>query len=164
MPLSRRPWEPAVRAERAALRRCLLFTVAGVEYAVDLEQLTRALPLPAIPPAEIMVHGTAYPLLDLRTVFGLPPAAGRRALLAARAATQRAALVVDEILSLTAVDPADIQPLPAVFAGVEREWFAGLVRSGARVLIVVCTEGLLAARRREDRPAPRLAAAAPTRG
>jgi chemotaxis protein histidine kinase CheA len=161
MPLSRRVSQSAAGAGRIPLRRCLVFGVAGVEYAIDLERLTRALPLPAHPEPEVTVHETAYPLLDLRAVFGVAPsAAARRAVLAVRTATRRAALIVDEIVSLTGLDPVNVHPLPAVFAGVEREWFEGFVRSDSHVIIVVRAEGLLAGRRRDSADAGRLAAVA----
>jgi chemotaxis signal transduction protein len=135
--------------------------VAGVEYAIDLERLTRALSLPPSPEPDITVHETTYPLLDLRTVFGLAPsAAPRRAVLAVRTTTRRAALVVDEIVSLGTLNPADLQPLPPVFSGVEQEWFEGLLRSGSRVVVVVRPDGLLAARRRNGADARPLAAVA----
>jgi chemotaxis protein histidine kinase CheA len=133
----------------AALRRCLVFAVGGVEYAIDLHRLSRALPLRGDPGPAVVVHDASYPVVDLRAAFGLArSSAGRRALLAVRAAARRAALLVDEVVSLTAVNPADIQPLPDVFTGAEREWFEGLVRTGTGVVVVVRAEGLLAAQGR----------------
>jgi purine-binding chemotaxis protein CheW len=123
-----------------------VFAVGEVEYAIDLAQLTRALPLAAASGEAVTVHETSYPLVDLRAVFALPPStAPRRAVLAVRTGSRRAAIVVDQVVSLTTVSPADIRPLPAVLDGAERRWFEGLVRRDSRVVAVVNAEGLLSA-------------------
>jgi purine-binding chemotaxis protein CheW len=120
---------------------------------VDVRALRRVVPLPPGAAAELQVGDVAYPLLDLRTVFGAAPSGARgRLALAVATPEGRAALVVDEALGLGALREADTQPLPMLFDGVEREWFEGLARLGGRLVILVRPTGVL--RRRSTRPAP----------
>ena len=47
------------------------------------------------------------------------------------------------MVALMPVEAEAVLPLPAVFAGVEREWFAGLVPVGSRLVPVVRVDGFL---------------------
>ncbi|MFB3818190.1 MAG: chemotaxis protein CheW [Candidatus Methylomirabilales bacterium] len=134
-------------APAGAGRRCLLFRVAGGEYAVDVRALRRVVALAPGARGQVHLGEAAYPLLDLRAAFGLAPSGERGALALAVATPEgRAALVVDEAIGLGTLGAAETQPLPRVFDGVEREWFEGLARLGPRLVILLRPEGLLRSR------------------
>lgn len=137
------PAEP-VASRQAIGPRYVLFAVGGVEYAVDASLVRRAVPAPSVPSPEMVVLGQVYPLVDLRTLFRLPPpaTAGRQALLV-HGESGRAGLLVDRLVELTGLDDAVVVPLPAVFRGVERRWFGGLARLGTRVVVVLRVDGIL---------------------
>lgn len=134
-------------APARAERRCLLFRVAGVDYGIDVRALRRVVSLPPGSQADVRVGEAAYPLLDLRAVFGRATSGERRRLALAVATPEgSAALVVDEAIGLGTIGAAETHPLPAVFDGVEREWFEGLARLGARLVILVRPDGVLRSR------------------
>jgi chemotaxis signal transduction protein len=135
----------ASRAELGAARRCLVFAVAGVHYAIDLARISRVVALPH-PSAFVVVQEAGCALLDLRALFGLPPAAAqRRAVLVLKNPGGSAALVVDEVARLVSLTAPDLHALPAVYAGAEREWFEGLARTPEGILVVVRPAGILCA-------------------
>jgi chemotaxis signal transduction protein len=121
--------------------------VAGVDYAVDVRALRRVVPLPPGSHADLRVGEAAYPLLDLRALFGLP-ASGDRTGLALAVATPAgcAALVVDEAIGLGTIGAAETHPLPAALDGVERDWFEGLARLGTGLVILMRPDGVLRSR------------------
>ncbi len=150
--------------------RYALLAVDGVEYAVDAACVRRSLPAPSPLPAAILHGGTAYRLVDLRQLFGLPassdapPQAGggpgpeRLILLidrppappgpvtpepAAAGAVHRLALVIDGLLGLEPLATGAAVPLPGVYRGPERRWFHGLLpRADGRITVLLRPEGL----------------------
>jgi hypothetical protein len=150
--------------------RFALVAVDGVEYAVDARWVRRSLPAPQPLPAAIAHGGASFRVIDLRQLFGLPPAAGshlgagapgtgtgpeRLILLVEQPALEvdaggaadpvgRAALVVDDLLGVEPLAPGAAAPLPAVYRGPERLWFRGLVpRAGGKVTVLLRPAGLL---------------------
>jgi chemotaxis protein histidine kinase CheA len=140
----RRP-EPAA-APPGRSRRHVIFALAGVAYAVDAALVRRSLPVPEPLAPEVAFLGQSFPLVDLRTLFRLPPSAdpGRLVLLV-QTAGGRAGLIVDDLVQLVGLAESEIGPLPRPFRGVERSWFTGLARLGSRVVVVLSPEAVVAA-------------------
>lgn len=146
MPLRDRPTPVPAGSRPEAGQRHVVFALAGVPYALDASQVRRSLPAPATAAAEVVFLGQAYPLVDLRALFRLPAsAAPGRLVLLVQGMSGQAGLVVDELIELAVIDETAVVPLPAPFQGVERRWFAGLVRLGGRVVVVLRLEAILAA-------------------
>ncbi len=146
MPLRDRPTLVPAVARPVAGRRHVVVALAGVQYALDASHVRRSLPAPPTPAPEVAFLGQPYPLVDLRALFRLPEsAAPGRLVLLVQGASGRAGLVVDELVELALVDETAVAPLPAPFRGVERRWFAGLVRLGHRVVVVLRLESILGA-------------------
>lgn len=146
MPLKDRLASEPVGARPPAGRRHVVFALAGVPYLLDASQVRRSRPAPASAAAEVLFLGQAYPLVDLRALFRLPEStAPARVVLLVQGTSGRAGLVVDELLELAVIDETVVVPLPAPFQGVERRWFAGLVRLGGRVLVLLRLEAIVAA-------------------
>jgi hypothetical protein len=126
--------------------RHVIFALAGVAYAVDAAVVRRSLPVPDPLTPEVSFLGQPYPLVDLRTFFRLPPSAdpGRLVLLV-QTAGGRAGLIVDDLVQIVALEPSAIGPLPAPFRGAERRWFPGLTRQGARVVVLLSPDAIVAA-------------------
>ena len=172
---------------RRALERYALLAVDGVEYAVDAAWVRRSLPAPSPLPAAILHGGTAYQLVDLRQLFGLPassdapPQAGggpgpeRMILLidrppsapapVAAGAVHPIALVIDDLLGLEALATGAAVPLPGVYRGPERRWFrAVLPRADGRITVLLRPEGLAPAAAPSTEPEGVPPAAAPSPG
>jgi hypothetical protein len=144
-------------AARPATPRFALLAVEGVEYALESAWVRRTLPAPGPLPADVAHAGAAFPVVDLRQLFGLAPAdsgtaAGERLLLLverpagaepASGAPCRLALVVDDLLGIEPLAASAAVPLPAVYRGSGRQWFEGLLpRAGGRVTVLLRLDGL----------------------
>ena len=170
-----------------AAERYALLAVDGVEYAVDAAWVRRSLPAPSPLPAAVLHGGTAYQLVDLRQLFGLPassdtppragggPDAERLILLidqppatpgpAAAGALHRLALVIDDLLGLEALAASAAVPLPGVYRGPERRWFQGVLpRADGRITVLLRPEGLAPGAAPPAEPEEVPAAAAPSPG
>ena len=60
----------------APAARFALLAVDGVAYAVESAWVRRSLPAPEPPPPTVLHGGAAFPVIDLRRLFGLPPSPG----------------------------------------------------------------------------------------
>jgi CheW-like domain len=172
-----------------ATERYALLAVDGVEYAVDAAWVRRSLPAPSPLPAVILHGGTAYQLVDLRQLFGLPagtgaspragdgPGAERLILLldrppaapgpapVAAGAVPRLALVIDDLLGLEPLAASAAVPLPGVYRGPERRWFQGVLpRADGRITVLLRLEGLAPAAAPSTEPERVPPAAAPLPG
>lgn len=135
---------PAAGPGRIAGRRHIVFTLAGVEYGVEARHVRRSMPAASLVGPEIAFLGQAYPVLDLRELFGHGPApVTGRLLLLVETASGRAALLVDELVDLLVIEDAAVTPLPPVFTGGRRLWIEGVARLGSRIVVVVSLESLL---------------------
>lgn len=125
----------------------LIVAVDGVDYAVDGRRIRHLTPGPVDQPGEIVFDGVSYPPVDLRELFGLPPAAPGhgRVVLVEDGGGRRAALYVDAVRDLARLDGGDCTPLPWVYAGRERRWFQGLATSEGRLVLLLSLDGLLGA-------------------
>lgn len=152
MPLKRTEDSLWRRTKQVPSRRYLVFSVGEMAYGIELRHVKQSLRAAGHQDAEVVVHGHAYPKVDARSLFGLPPSiATNRMILAVEAPNTRAALVVDAVVSLTSIEDDRILPLPRTFDGVEQEWFGGVVTIGSRVAALIRLDSLLSSR---GRPSP----------
>ncbi|MBP7337791.1 chemotaxis protein CheW [Niveispirillum sp.] len=136
-------------------RALVSFMVADQEYALPANLLRRAAPLPdqivALPhaPAAVlgmgMVGDRLLPLVSLRAVLGLTPAAMGRVLVVARDGLLFG-LVVDRLRELLRVDEASVEPVPALFSDMGREVEALCRLEGGRRLVSLLSPAHLLAR------------------
>lgn len=137
---------PPAGPRPAAGRRHVVFTLADVEYGIDARQVRRSVPVPSIPGPEVVFLGQAYPVVDLRGLFGHPPTATPgRLILLVEGESGRAGLVVDALVDLLLIEDPALAPLPELFGGVERQWLEGLARLGSRVVVVLRLDAILGA-------------------
>lgn len=123
--------------------RHVVFALAGTHYAVEARHVRHVLPVRGEPGPRVEFLGRAYPVVDLRARFRLAPGGpAERSILVVEGERASAGLLVDLVVALMPVEAEAVLPLPAVFAGVEREWFAGLVPVGSRLVPVVRVDGL----------------------
>jgi len=126
-------------------RSVVLFTVAGVEYAIDAARVRHLVPASREAGRSIVFEGATYPLIDLRALFRLPaaPRTGR-AVLVDDGAGRRAALMVDAVGTPARLGERALTALPPVFRGHERVRFEALALLDDRIVVVVAPRGLLA--------------------
>jgi purine-binding chemotaxis protein CheW len=130
-------------AAAGAGRHYVGFTVGAVDYAVAAEVVRLLLPVDAPLPGVLRALDRAVGLVDLRERFATGGAGRAGLALVAETDGHAAALVVDQVRGLIELADGDVSPLPAVYRGVERDWFEGMARRGDRVLVVARAGALL---------------------
>lgn len=108
--------------------KLITFDVAGQAFAFDLDQVREVTPLPPqiarAPGADSAILGVAdyrdglLPLLSLRALLGLPPAAAseRDSVVVTEVGGVLVGLVADRMGAVLSADPALIEPIPSVLA------------------------------------------------
>jgi hypothetical protein len=134
--------------------RATVFAVGGVEYLVA-GRVPRSLPAPRPLPSRFEHGGDDFPVVDLPAAFASAGEAHCEPLMllieqrpeaGADGRVLRRALVVERLVGTEILDPAAIQPVPAVYPESERRRWRGLVaRPDGRVAVVLRLEGLPAA-------------------
>jgi purine-binding chemotaxis protein CheW len=132
--------EPASAAERVPY---LGFFLGPEVFGLPLGQLrevcklTRLRRVPGAPPSVaglVNLRGEIVCALDARAILGLttPPPSGGEFLVALRGFPDPLGLVVDSIADIYAIDPAEIEPLPAEWTTARAGFFVGIahVREG----------------------------------
>lgn len=129
----------------ASARSVALFTVSGVEYAIDAARVRHLMPTGRETGRAVVFEGATYPLIDLRALFRLPaPPRVGRVLLVDDGAGRTAALMVDVVGTLARLEERALTPLSPVFRGHERVRFEALAVLDDRIVVVVAVRGLLA--------------------
>lgn len=150
------PTKPRTRArvEGPAVReKFLLFRVGDDIYGMGLRGLREVLlpdgltvlPSPAYQAcAAFAYRGRSLPVIRMRALFegspaNIPPTA--RVLLT-QGQGQAIGLLVDEVLEMAEVDPAQIAPVPAMATLLDPTCFRGLYTRRDRIILLVNEEGL----------------------
>ena len=145
----RREAMPGVGAGRQAPSGIRLVVVALGEgrYAVDIRETRPSVRGSSVRDGTVTLQGRVFPVVDLRERFGLPPldaAARDRALvLLVQGTAGVGGLLVDGVETMVAIPEDRIEPLPAVYRGVERQWFRGLAVVGPHVIALLRVDGVL---------------------
>lgn len=138
----------------AARRQLVTFEAAGELFAADIfavERVLRYAPPRLLPNAApwlkgvIDYAGQAIPVVDLRERLGLAeqaPTEGAR-ILAVVAGDARIGVVVDLVHAVRTVEAAAIEPPPAIYRGLAKEYLEGVVRQGGEIFVVLATDRLL---------------------
>lgn len=125
--------------------RATLFGVGGVEYAVT-GRVPRILPAVRPLPGSIDHAGQSYPVADLPAILGGGDGDGESLLLLVEQPAAdgdggppvRRALVIERLSGIEAIDPAALEPVPAVYPELERRRWRGLLpRSDGRLAVLV---------------------------
>ena len=135
-------------------RQLVTFAAGGELFAADVFEVERVLRhtaprvLPNAAPwlRGVIEHGgAAIPVIDLRERLGLGAAEtpeGSRILIVTVGGA-RIGVTVDEVLAVRTVDPAMIEPPPAIYRGLAREYLEGVARLDGELFVVLATAQLL---------------------
>ncbi len=153
-----RPAEPVTDAgAEAGDDECVLvFRVDREEYAIQVDHVLEISRVPTVitrvPRAErgirgiVNLRGTALPLIDLRIRLGLaaaPPNAGQRIIVLTLDRTP-VGLLVDAVTEVTSFAPGALRPTPAAAPGLVRLFPRVAVLPGARTVLLMRAERLVA--------------------
>lgn len=143
-PVSARPSTPS---------RFCLFMLGKESFAVQLSQVREVFalesitPVPAMPPMLVGVanfHGTIVPLIDLRSVVGMPISSAPRYAVIVRHEDQLIGILVDEVPEIVTIEADEmLDGLPGELAR-RRPFLSGVLKMGGRVSGLIELSGLVA--------------------
>jgi purine-binding chemotaxis protein CheW len=135
-------------------RQIVVFTAAGERFAADIfavERVLRHVPPRMLPNDApwlrgVIEHGgAAIPVVDLRERLGLPsqePTDESRVLIV-QVGDVRVGVTVDSVQAVRTVEVTAVEPPPAIYRGLAREYLEGVVRDGGEILVLLDTKHLL---------------------
>jgi len=116
-----------------------------------VKRSTRSIPnVPAWLEGVIDYGGRVVPVIDLRTRFELPAAPAREhaRILVVSAQNEWIGAVVDGVEEVITVAADRLEPPPAIFRGLTRQYLRALLRREEQVIVVLDVAQLLSARER----------------
>jgi chemotaxis signal transduction protein len=143
------------RAAQKAAAQHVVFTLAGTEYAVPIDNVLEVgrpltpTPVPNVPEWVLgvaNVRGDIVSMIDLRAFLGLPPHPGaERRLLVVRARSEELAvgLVVDRVGGIRDIPPAGVNTAATVAEGAVTAYVRGVAEADGERLVVLDLERLL---------------------
>ncbi len=125
----------------------VIFRVADAEYALSaaqvlqLESFSGVTAVPGTRPHVIgivQVRGRIVPVVDLRLLFGHPPidASLDNRIIVVEVGSRTIGLRVDSSREVLKLDPEQVHPTPPIVAEQSRGFVLGVVRAGARLLML----------------------------
>jgi purine-binding chemotaxis protein CheW len=134
--------------------RLVTFRLGEHLFAAEIQAVQRVLryetprALPEMPgwmEGVVDYLGTMVPVIDMRRRFGLSAAApGPQArLMICEAGRGLAAMLVDAVLDVKPVNPADLLDPPELFRGRGSEYLKGLTRRNGQLVVLLDVEHLL---------------------
>lgn len=138
----------------AVKRQFVVFETAGERFAADIfavERVLRFTPPRLLPNAApwlrgVIDHGgAAIPVVDLRERLGLPARAAteQSRILVVVVGETRVGVTVDVVHAVRTVEAAAVEPPPAIYRGLAKEYLEGVVRDGGDLLVLLDTRHLL---------------------
>ncbi len=137
------------------------FFVGDEEYALDImriKEIINPVPITRVPRAPAFVEGIIelrgafLPVVDLRKRFGLPErAAGRETKYVIVSLEGRVVgLVVDRVTEVSRIDAEQIGEPPEMAVGRQARLFAGAIKSGDRILMLLDLDAVLSPAERDQ--------------
>lgn len=116
-----------------------------------LQEINRHVAMTAVPHAPravcgvINLRGQVVSVVDLRTIFGLPPCdpTFRSRNLIVQSQGERIGLWVDQVLDTVIISPSQISPTPANIDGVDGKFFHGVFPTESEVILIADIETIL---------------------
>jgi purine-binding chemotaxis protein CheW len=143
---------PEPRITGQTVRVCLI-SLGGELFAVDLRnvqevfEVDRITPVPAMPPALVGVanlRGSVVPIVDLRTVLGLPSDKSLPFTVVIRHGTRQVGVLVDRVPEIRTVRREELLPAPTGGSNAPKPFVSGVLRVEERMGGVVEVPTLLA--------------------
>lgn len=141
----------------ATSQQVVTFRVGDEHFAADVLAVERVLrhvapmPVPNLPAwmeGVLEYQSRVVPVIDLRRRFGLDddgrPEAGVR-IIVFRAGEEWLGALVDAVLEVANIDPAQLSPPPPLFRGLKAEYVRGLLHRDGRMIILLEMDRLLTA-------------------
>ncbi len=137
------------------------FFVGDEEYALDImriKEIINPVPITRVPRAPAFVEGIIelrgafLPVVDLRKRFGLParPPERETKYVIVSLEGRVVGLVVDRVTEVSRVDAEQIGEPPSMAVDRQARLFAGAIKSGGRIVMLLDLDAVLSASERDE--------------
>lgn len=152
---SRREIAITKTAERELQLELLTFTIAGEQYAIEIEKIVEIVtprPITRIPNADtsvvgiISLRGTIVTLLDIRRMLrhsAAPEAGADTRIVVIDIGKEIVGFVVDRVLRVVKIAPNEVEPHPVVHTTELEESIRGVFRASGALTILLDLDKLL---------------------
>jgi purine-binding chemotaxis protein CheW len=141
-------------AKDSATYQFVGFRLDGEDYAIAITKIqeiivmkpiTRIPQMPAFIEGLINLRGSVIPIINLRTLFGLPAREldDETRTIIVNVGDRTIGYIVDEVTQVMRIAGEQIQPAPVTITAVSKQHIAGLARLEDRLLIILEIDRLL---------------------
>ena len=142
------------RTEGSGTMQLVSFRLAQEEYGVEITkvqeiilmgEITRVPQTPAYIKGLINLRSTVIPVIDLRTLFGLPEGevSSESRIMVMQVGTKTVGIVVDAVDEVLRISSDQIAPPPPTVANLGNEYLDGLAEMDDRLLILLNIDKIL---------------------
>lgn len=143
----------------ASRRQLVTCEAAGEHFAMDIASVERVLRYTApssVPNSAawlrgVISHGARLvPVIDLRERLGLasPDVDARARIVVVTLEDGPLGVIVDAVHEVAAIDAASVEPPPAVYRGLSKEYVQGIVTRGERLFVLLDIARLVSSKER----------------
>ncbi len=126
----------------------LTFRLSTEEYAIEILRVqeirgySAITPIPNMPPymrGFMNLRGTVVPIVDLRIKFGIADVEYNQftVIIVANVSSRVVGLVVDSVSDVLSIPAKDIEPPPALGAGIDTSFLTGMAKSNDRLIALL---------------------------
>jgi purine-binding chemotaxis protein CheW len=119
--------------------------ITKIQEIIVMKPITRIPQVPAFIEGLINLRGSVIPIVNLRTLFGLPPREidDETRTIIVNVGDRTIGYIVDDVTQVMRLAGDQIQPAPVSITAVSKQHIAGLARLEDRLLIILEIERLL---------------------
>jgi purine-binding chemotaxis protein CheW len=119
--------------------------ITKIQEIIVMKPITRIPQVPAFIEGLINLRGSVIPIVNLRTLFGLPPREidDETRTIIVNVGDRTIGYIVDDVTQVMRIAGDQIQPAPVSITAVSKQHIAGLARLEDRLLIILEIERLL---------------------
>jgi purine-binding chemotaxis protein CheW len=119
--------------------------ITKIQEIIVMKPITRIPQMPAFIEGLINLRGSVIPIVNLRTLFGLPAREldDETRTIIVNVGDRTIGYIVDEVTQVMRIAGEQIQPAPVTITAVSKQHIAGLARLEDRLLIILEIDRLL---------------------
>jgi purine-binding chemotaxis protein CheW len=118
--------------------------IMDIKEIIKPREVTEVPRAPAFVTGVLSLRGTIIPILDMRMRLGLnrEQVSGKERIVVIKNYESFSGLLVDEVIQVVRMKKESVEPAPAVFEGIDRDFIFGIGRTDGRLLIILNLESV----------------------